>query len=64
MNKGPKTLGSSLGRIAIRKGLSVQQLATMLGASRMSVYNWITGGAVSRAYQKPIADLIKSLKQQ
>lgn len=60
--RGPKTLGTRLGRLAINKGLSVQELSNILGASRMSIYNWIVGGAISPAYRKPVEDLIKTLQ--
>ncbi len=60
----PSTLGVRLGRLAIRKGLSVSDITTSTGASRATVYNWLAGGVVSNAYRKPIADLIARIKLQ
>lgn len=61
--RGPKTLGAQLGRAAIKKGLSVQQVATMIGATRMTVYNWFAGGNVTNAYKPAVERLLTELKQ-
>ena len=53
-----KTLGTLLGRKAIRKGFSVAQISDKTGASRTTVYSWLAGGTVSNAYRKPVEDLI------
>lgn len=57
-----KTLGSQLGRLAIRKKLSVQAIAQMTGASRTTVYSWFAGKGITNAYRRPVADLINKLR--
>lgn len=39
----PKTLGNQLGRWAVHLDFSVVRIAKITGASRQTVYNWITG---------------------
>jgi transcriptional regulator with XRE-family HTH domain len=59
---GPNTIGVRLGRLAIRKGVSVMQIASKTGASRATVYNWFAGGAVSNAYRTAVTQLLAELK--
>lgn len=60
----PTTLGVRLGRLAIRKGISVLDISASTGASRATVYNWLAGGVVSNAYRKPVEVLIAKIKLQ
>jgi len=46
----PRRLGVALGRAAIELGVSVSDVATMLGISRQTVYNWFVGNYDPRAY--------------
>lgn len=57
-----KTLGSKLGRLAIRRQLSVVQIAKLTGSSRTTVYSWFAGKGVTNAYRRPVADLINKLR--
>ena len=45
-----RRLGVALGRAAIELGVSVSDVATMLGISRQTVYNWFVGNYDPRAY--------------
>jgi DNA invertase Pin-like site-specific DNA recombinase len=58
----PRTLGVCLGRLAIRKKVSVQEIATKTGASRTTVYNWFSGGGVTNAYKERVQALLQELK--
>lgn len=57
-----KTLGSQLGRLAIKKNLSVQNIAQITGASRTTVYSWFAGKGITNAYRHTVADLINKLR--
>lgn len=54
--------GSRLGKLAIAKGLSVQQIALLTGASRSTVYSWFAGKGVTNAYRPVVHDLIFRLR--
>ena len=62
LQTAPRTLGVCLGRLAIRKKVSVQEIATKTGASRTTVYNWFSGGGVTNAYKERVQALIQELK--
>jgi DNA-binding XRE family transcriptional regulator len=56
-------LGVSLGRAAIKKGVSVVDIASSLSVSRQTVYNWFVGAYDPKADQaKNIAKLLARLK--
>lgn len=38
-----RSLGVALGRLCIRRGISVSQIAEHFGVSRMTIYNWFKG---------------------
>lgn len=58
-----KALGVALGRLCIRHGVSVKQLADHFGVSRMTVYNWFKGvNAPHAALTDQVQRYIKSLK--
>ena len=58
----PKTLGSQLGRWAVHLDFSVIRIAQVTGASRQTVYNWITGkNTVLGPYRPAVERLLKIL---
>jgi hypothetical protein len=61
LHAAPTSLGVRLGRVAVRKGISVSHIVAEIGASRATVYSWFLGGVVSNAYRKPVEQLLKAL---
>jgi hypothetical protein len=59
---GPNTLGLQLARLAILRGISIKEIAYLLDAARMTVYNWFSGKAVTNAYRVKVTQLINILK--
>jgi DNA-binding transcriptional regulator YiaG len=58
-----KHIGVMLGRKCIEADVSVSDIASRLGVSRMTVYNWFAGLHTPRAdAEAAIAYLIKTLK--
>jgi hypothetical protein len=57
-------LGARLGRLAVRKGVSVQEIATSTGASRTTVYSWFAGRGITNAYRSAVKALIEKLQNQ
>lgn len=56
-------LGVALGRAAIKKGMSVVDIASHLGVSRQTVYNWFVGAYDPKADQeRSIQKLLSKLK--
>lgn len=62
LKSAPSSLGVRLGRLAIRKNKSVQDIAARTGASRTTIYSWFAGGNVTNAYRAPVEALIKELR--
>lgn len=60
----PNSLGVRLGKLAIRKKLSVQDIAARTGASRTTIYSWFAGRGITNAYRKTVAALIEELRNQ
>lgn len=58
----PRTQGAQLGRLAMKRGVSVAEIAKRTGATRPTVYNWFRGGMVSPAYRGAVFMLIAQLK--
>jgi hypothetical protein len=58
----PTSLGVTLGRLAVRKNKSVQDIAAATGASRVTIYSWFAGRKVSNAYQATVKALIQELR--
>lgn len=54
--------GSKLGKLAVAKGLSVNQIALITGASRSTVYSWFSGKGVTNAYRPIVQVLINRLR--
>lgn len=44
------------------KGLSVQQIALLTGASRSTIYNWFAGNGVTNAYRVSVLELTRTLR--
>ena len=63
LNKGAdrKSLGVRLGRQCIKLGISVSEVASELGVSRQTIYNWFVGVTTPRAAQ---SELIKNFITQ
>lgn len=62
--KAPRTLGGELGRRAVVLDLSVIRIAKAVGATRQTVYNWMTGSAeVSPAYEARVRALFQIMGQ-
>ena len=59
---GPNTPGLELARLAILRDISIKEIAYLLGASRMTVYNWFSGGKITNAYQQRVTQLVNILK--
>jgi predicted transcriptional regulator len=59
---GPNTLGLQLARLAILRGISIKEIAYLLGASRMTVYNWYSGKNITNAYIPRVKQLINIFK--
>ena len=38
-----RSIGVELGRVCIKNGVSVQEMASLLNVSRQTVYNWFVG---------------------
>ncbi len=55
----PKSLGNTLGRLAVSLDFSVLRLAKATGASRQTCYNWFMGGEVLNPYQPRVERLIE-----
>ena len=62
LKEAPSSLGVRLGRLAVRRGVSVQDIAKRIGASRPTIYSWFSGGTVSNAYKERVLTLIKEIK--
>jgi DNA invertase Pin-like site-specific DNA recombinase len=60
----PSTLGVRLAKLAIKHGFSVQRISKATGASRVTVYNWFSGGGITNAYQQAVKKLILRLKNK
>jgi len=62
VQSGPDTIGLQLARQAIAKDIAIREIAYLLGAARMTVYNWYNGKAVTNAYTQRVNQLINILK--
>lgn len=59
-----KMLGVRLGKLCIKQGISVIEIATHLKVSRTAVYNWFTGlNEISSRYELEVKKLIERLKK-
>ncbi len=62
IKSGPNTPGLELARLAILRAISIKEIAYLLGASRMTVYNWFSGGTITNAYRPRVTQLVSILK--
>jgi len=62
LKNAPSTLGVRLGRLAVRKKVSVHEVALRTGASRTTIYNWFAGRGVTKAYRAAVQELIAELR--
>lgn len=64
INEAPSSLGTELGKWAVRRDISMMRIATVVGASRQTVYNWFTGATeVTPAYQERVAKALEVVKK-
>jgi len=60
-----KSLGVTLGRLCIKHGVPVSEVARYLHVSRMTVYNWFWGRSVpSNKHNDKIAEYLQVLKKR
>jgi hypothetical protein len=62
INRGPRSLGNKLGRLAIALDFSVLRIAKATGATRQTVYNWMVGGEVLTPYRPRVEQLTDILR--
>lgn len=62
INRGPRNLGNTLGRLAVALDFSVLRIAKATGATRQTVYNWMSGGEVLTPYRPRVEQLINILR--
>jgi DNA-binding transcriptional regulator YiaG len=61
----PKLLGVRLGRVCIKYRIPVAYVASTLGVSRQTVYNWFTGANTPQnAVVESVESLLTSLSQK
>ena len=53
-----QNIGQALARTARRVPLSVMEIAAYTGATRATIYNWLSGAGVSPAYRAKVQKLI------
>ena len=58
----PRSLGVVLGRLALKKAISVSEVAKRTGASRTTVYSWFAGRGITNAYKRTVEELIQELR--
>jgi len=64
INDGPDTLGTELGKWAVRRDVSMQRVSIIVGASRQTIYNWFTGMTeVTSAYKPKVEKVISVLEK-
>ena len=64
INEAPSTLGTELGRWAVRRDVSMQRVSQIVGASRQTIYNWFTGATeVTPSYQDRVNQVVSVLKK-
>lgn len=54
----PKLLGVRLGRVCIKHNIPVADVASMLGVSRQTIYNWFSG---ERNPQNSVVESVEDL---
>jgi len=56
------SLGVRLGRWAVYLDLPAVKIAQATGATRQTVYNWMKGGDVARAYRPAVERVIECMQ--
>lgn len=62
INRGSRNTGNTLGRLAVGLDFSVMRISKATGASRQTVYNWMSGGDVLTPYRARVEQLINILR--
>jgi hypothetical protein len=64
INEAPTSLGTDLGKWAIRRDVSMKRISMIVGASRQTVYNWFTGMTeVAPSYKERVEQVIIVLQK-
>lgn len=64
INEAPSTLGTELGKWAVRRDVSMKRIAAIVGASRQTIYNWFTGVTeVTPSYKERVEEVIIVLQK-
>lgn len=62
VKKAPRTLGNTLGRLAVDLDFSVSRISAATGATRQTVYNWMFGNEVMTPYRPAVEKLVNILQ--
>lgn len=62
VKNSPKSLGNTLGRLAVDLDFSVMRLSKATGATRQTVYNWMMGGDVLAPFKPRVERAVEILK--
>jgi AraC-like DNA-binding protein len=64
INEAPVSLGTELGRWAVRRDVSMKRISDIVGASRQTIYNWFTGVTeVAPSYKDRVEQVILVLQK-
>lgn len=64
INEAPVSLGTELGRWAVRRDVSMKRISDIVGASRQTIYNWFTGVTeVAPSYKDRVEQVIVVLQK-
>ena len=64
INEAQPSLGTELGKWSVRRDISMMRVATVVGASRQTIYNWFTGATeVAPAYQERVTKILEVIKK-
>ena len=64
INEAPFSLGTELGRWAVRRDVSMKRISDIVGASRQTIYNWFTGVTeVAPSYKDRVEQVILVLQK-
>ena len=59
-----QNIGLALARAARKAALSVVEIAAYTGATRATIYNWLSGAGVSPAYRAKVQKLIDKIAKE
>jgi transposase len=64
INDAPVSLGTELGKWAVRRDVSMKRISEIVGASRQTIYNWFTGVTeVAPSYKDRVEQVIVVLQK-